>query len=113
MSVLAAGHENGHLNLFDYNANKVVKTFTDAHTDSISSITFCSSNGGLNLITGSHDGSVKVWDLRTYKTIAEVPRAHSRKYNESVMCLANHSSVPFFASGGADCVVNIYELNIA
>ena len=113
MSVLAAGHENGQLNLFDYNSNRIIKTITDAHSESISCLTFCQSNGGLNLISGSHDGSIKVWDLRNYKIIGEVPRAHGRKYDESVMCLSTHASVPFFASGGADCTVNIYELNIA
>ena len=65
------------------------------------------------MITGSHDGSIKVWDLRNYRVVAELSKAHQRKYEESVMCLAAHTSVPFFASGGADCVVNIYELNIA
>jgi hypothetical protein len=41
-----------------------------------------------------------------------IGRAHGRKFDEGVMCLAVHpdSSAPFFASGGADSLVNIYEL---
>jgi striatin 1/3/4 len=64
------------------------------------------------MISGSHDGSVKVWDLRNYKTVGEVKAAHTKKYDEAVMCLTAHNNVPFFASGGADCLINIYELNL-
>ncbi len=80
-----------------------------AHTDSVSSLSYSSS--GMSLITGSHDGSIKIWDLRNYKQVGEVAQAHSKKYDESVMCIALHNKIPFFASGGADCVINIFELN--
>lgn len=81
----------------------------EAHTDGISSISY--SNSGMSLITGSHDGSIKIWDLRNYKVSGEIAQAHGKKYDESVMCIASHNKIPFFASGGADCIINIYELN--
>ena len=112
MSLLGIAHENGTLNFVDYNSNKIVKTLTDAHSDSVSCIKFAGQNGGLSVITGSHDGTIKIWDLRNHKCIAQVSKAHGRKYDEGVMCIDSHSSTPFFASGGADCVVNIYELNL-
>lgn len=112
MSLLAVAHENGTVNLMDYNQNRIVKTLSDAHKDSVSSVKFAASNGGLNLITGSHDGSIKIWDLRNYKCVAEVSKAHNRKFDEGVLSIDCHSNIPFFASGGADCVINIYELNL-
>lgn len=72
---------------------------------------FNTYNGGLSMISGSHDGSIKMWDLRNYKNSAEITKAHDKKYDEGVMCISSHNNVPFFASGGADCIINIYELN--
>jgi WD40 repeat protein len=74
MNILTVGHENGTLNLFDFNQNKIVKTIGDAHQDSVSSLAF--SNSGLHLISGSHDGSIKVWDIRNYKCVSEIVTAH-------------------------------------
>ena len=75
---------------------------------------FPGSNGAIHFVSGGHDGTIKVWDMRTFKTIAEISKkgAHKRKFDEGVMCLASHPEAPFFASGGADCLVNIYELNV-
>jgi striatin 1/3/4 len=64
------------------------------------------------LISGCHDGSIKVWDIRNHKFVSEVPKAHGRKYDEGVLCLSTHQTVPFFASGGADSNVNIFELYV-
>lgn len=112
MSIVATAHENGAISLFDQNSNKIVKTINDAHSESVSCVNFANHNGGLSMITGSHDGSVRIWDLRNYKNTAEIQKAHSRKYDEGVMCVATHNNIPFFASGGADCMINIYELNL-
>lgn len=38
--------------------------------------------------------------------------AHKAKYDEGVMGLAVHPDMPIFASGGADCLVNLYDLNL-
>jgi len=111
MSLVATAHENGSINLYDFNSNKIVKTITDAHKESVSSVSFANHSGGLNLISGSHDGSVNLMDLRNYRTTATIPKAHGKKYDEGVMCIASHSKIPFFATGGADCNISIYELN--
>jgi WD40 repeat protein len=62
MSVAALAHDSGEVTLFDFMAGKVSKTLTKAHVNGVSSALFV--NSGLNLITGGHDGSVRVWDLR-------------------------------------------------
>jgi WD40 repeat protein len=88
MPLVATAHDNGTLNFFDFNANKVVKTINDAHTDGISSLAF--SNSGLHLISGCHDGSIKVWDVRNHKMVSENNKAHSRKFDEGVLSLVTH-----------------------
>jgi len=109
MSLAATAHESGDLSLFDFAAGKAVKTL--AHSaGAASQVKF--ANGGLHLISGGHDGSVKIWDMRTHRVLQEVRSAHQRKFDEAVMSLALHPEAPFFASGGADCVVNIYELRL-
>ena len=110
MNLISTAHENGTLNFFDFTANKVVKNIGDAHSDGISSVVF--SNSGLHMITGCHNGSLKVWDVRTYKCVSELKEAHLRKYDEGVMCIATHQSMPFFATGGADSIINIFELYV-
>ena len=72
-------------------------------------------NGALHIITGGHDGLIKIWDIRNYQCVAEVSsikNGHQRKFDEGVMCLSAHPDAPFIASGGSDCVVNMYEVNL-
>jgi len=88
MNTVTAAHENGALNFFDFNQNKVVKTISEAHSDSISTMAY--SNSGLHLVTGSHDGSLKVWDIRNYKVVSEQASAHQKKFDEGVLCLSTH-----------------------
>ena len=89
---------------------KIVKVIQEAHEDGISFIAY--ANNGLNIISTGHDGFVKIWDLRNYKVVAEIENGKNKKYDEGIICLATHSQAPFFASGGADCIINIYELNL-
>ena len=92
-------------------------------TQGASTVAFTQS--GLHLISAGHDGTVKLWDLRGGSGSGKSPlidyvssvypgtvKAHGRKFDEGVMCLSVHpdSSAPFFASGGADSLVNMYEL---
>ena len=48
--------------MFDYGSDTVVKTIPAAHTDAVSCLGI--SNTGLQLVSGGHDGNLKVWDLR-------------------------------------------------
>ena len=89
------------------------------HADAVSCLAV--SNNGLQLISGSHDGTIKVWDLRKFGSttaglvdeflpIYEMEDAHMKKYDEGVQCLAVHQSQPFIASGGSDSIVKVFEL---
>ena len=48
--------------MFDYSADRVIKTIAGAHSDAVSCMAV--SNTGLQLVSGGHDSSLKVWDLR-------------------------------------------------
>ena len=89
------------------------------HGDAVSCLAI--SNTELQLISGSHDGSLKVWDLRKFsssnslsqddfKPLYEIQAAHLKKYDEGVQSLSIHHSQPFIASGGSDSVVKVFEL---
>jgi WD40 repeat protein len=112
-SLLACAFESGELGLFDYSSGRTSKLLQQAHPSGVSTVLF--ANSGLNLISGGHDGAIRVWDLRTHKIVQEIEGsvAHRSKYEEGVMGLAINPEKPaFFASGGADCMVNLYELMI-
>ena len=63
-NLVCTGHEDGSIKIYDFEADKVTQTIAQAHSDSVSSLAI--SNTGLELISGSHDGSIKVWDLRKF-----------------------------------------------
>lgn len=75
---------------------------------------------GLQLVSGGQEGSLKVWDLRKVgatieepgptKPLCVVEKSHGKKYDEGVLCMELHPSQPFIASGGADSVVQVFEL---
>jgi WD40 repeat protein len=58
---VASGHEDGSVRLSDFTANKVVHNLDGAHSDAVTSVIFSAAN---QLVSGSHDGTVKTWDLR-------------------------------------------------
>jgi len=109
MPLVVCGHEDGAIRVGDINQDKVVHTLEQAHQDGISSVQF--SNSGLNLMTGALDGSLKVWDVRTYKLLSEV-KAHDKKYDEGLLCICAHPGLPFAATGGADSLVKVFELYV-
>jgi striatin 1/3/4 len=111
-NLICAGNVDGNITLFDFSSNKITHSLNQAHTTQISSLAF--SKTGLQLISGCHDGAIKLWDLRKLGSkpvpLCTVEKAHLPKYDESVTSLLVHPTSPLLISTGADSLVKIYEM---
>ena len=103
-NLAVCGHEDKHLRFFDINSCSCVKDLV-GHTDSVSSLWM----SGNYLVSGGHDGSLRFWDVRNYQCLQEIP-AHRKKYDEGVLCISQHPSLPLMASAGADSLVKLYHI---
>ncbi|XP_024956706.2 DENN domain and WD repeat-containing protein SCD1 isoform X2 [Citrus sinensis] len=60
---------------------------------------------GERVLTASHDGTVKMWDVRTDTCVATVGRCSS-----AVLCMEYDDSTGILAAGGRDAVANIWDI---
>ncbi|KAL3824778.1 hypothetical protein ACJIZ3_020807 [Penstemon smallii] len=60
---------------------------------------------GERVLTASHDGTVKMWDVRTDTCVATVGRCSS-----AVLCMEYDDSTGILAAGGREAVVNIWDI---
>ena len=97
--LIIAGTEDNLIRLFDLNSHKLVKTIV-AHTDAVTSLLIPQNSTSTSqaFLSGSHDGSVRAWDLRTFQCVYDNP-LHRKKYDEGVLCLASSDKYPLIASG--------------
>ena len=93
------------IDIIHYKKNKILKSF-NAHKDIINDL--CFSENKSNLISGSSDKTIKVWDISTQKCI--VSFEYHRKMVSSV------SYVPYFdnliASASYDGKIRIFDLRL-
>lgn len=60
--LVASGHDDGRLRIWDVRANKLRKVI-DAHGARVDALTFCAPGGVLlNLVSGGSDGALLLWD---------------------------------------------------
>jgi len=71
-----SAHEDGCIRFFDLSSStnkqsnqKPIHTIL-AHDDSVTSLSYNSASS--NLISISHDGNLKIWDLRNYSCVQEI-----------------------------------------
>ena len=81
-----SGHEDQKLRFYDISSGKLLKEMI-GHSDSVSTVSIDSS--GVYAFSGSHDGSLRVWDIRKYKCLYEVP-CHKKKFDESMNVVLKH-----------------------
>lgn len=74
--LLASGHANGRVRLWNVHSGLCVHVF-EGHTDCVRSVVF--SHDGLLLASGSQDGSIRIWDMDTRQNKC-IPLRISRPY---------------------------------
>ncbi|KJH47052.1 Striatin family protein [Dictyocaulus viviparus] len=89
---------------FDNNTGKLTHSAV-AHVEGISSLAI--DPNGLYLLSGSHDGSLRMWNMEKRVCLQEIS-AHRKKYDASVTCVAFHPSRPLIGSAGADALAKVY-----
>ncbi|KAI0822615.1 WD40 repeat-like protein [Trametes gibbosa] len=105
MPLLITGHEDKHIRIFDINTGQCTHSMT-AHLDAVTSLSLDAA--GFNLVSGSHDCSVRYWDILGSKACKQESTSHREKAREGVLDVVFHPSLPVMASAGADGVVKLY-----
>jgi len=98
------GHEDRHIRFYDNNTGSLVHSMV-AHLDSVTSLAV--DQHGLYLISGSHDCSIRLWNLESKTCVQEIT-AHRKKFDESIFDVAFHPSRPYIASAGADALAKVF-----
>lgn len=89
---------------FDNNTGKLIHG-TVAHVEAISSLAI--DPNGLYLLSGSHDGSLRLWNMEKRVCLQEIA-AHRKKFDSAVMSVAFHPSRPLIGSAGADGLAKVF-----
>jgi striatin 1/3/4 len=77
-----------------------------AHLDGVTCLSIDPS--GFSLVSGSHDCSIRFWDLLNSKQCVQEFTIHRLKATEGVLDVEFHATLPVMASAGADGIVKIY-----
>ncbi|KDQ60581.1 hypothetical protein JAAARDRAFT_31547 [Jaapia argillacea MUCL 33604] len=105
MPLLVTAHEDKHIRIFDISSGQCTHSML-AHLDGVTSLSIDAS--GFSLVSGSHDCSVRFWDLLGSRSCVQEITSHREKAHEGVLDVEFHPSLPFMASAGADGVVKLY-----
>lgn len=65
-NMLASAHDHGQVSFLDLNSGQLAGKIDKAHVGGASTIIMEPQSGGLHVVTGGHDGAVRVWDIRNY-----------------------------------------------
>ncbi|CAJ0960920.1 unnamed protein product, partial [Mesorhabditis belari] len=104
MPMTITGGEDRKLRYFDNRTGELVHAAI-AHVESISSLAV--DPNGLYLLSGSHDGSLRLWNMEKRVCLQEVA-AHRKKLDASVNTVAFHPSRPYIGSAGADALAKVF-----
>ncbi|CAN8000212.1 unnamed protein product [Ixodes hexagonus] len=85
-------------------AGKMVHSMV-AHLDAVTSLAI--DPNGLYLLSGSHDCSIRLWNLDNKTCVQEIT-SHRKKFDESIFDVAFHPSKPYIASAGADALAKVF-----
>ncbi|RXG61362.1 Striatin-3 [Armadillidium vulgare] len=100
LPLTVTAHEDRHIRFWDNTSGRLVQSMV-AHLDSVTSLAV--DPNGLYLLSGSHDCSIRLWQLDSKQCVQEIT-AHRKKFDESIFDVAFHPSKPYIASAGADAL---------
>ncbi|KAI0327158.1 WD40 repeat-like protein [Cubamyces sp. BRFM 1775] len=110
MPLLITGHEDKHIRIFDINTGQCTHSML-AHLDAVTSLSLDAA--GFLLVSGSHDCSVRYWEILGSKACKQENTSHREKAREGVLDVEFHPSLPVMASAGADGVIKLYATTSA
>ncbi|KAG6832732.1 hypothetical protein H0H92_012304 [Tricholoma furcatifolium] len=105
LSLLVTAHEDKYIRIFDIATGQCTHSML-AHLDGVTSLSIDAA--GFSLVSGSHDCSVRFWDLLGTRACIQEITTHREKAREGVLDVEFHPTLPFMASAGADGVVKLY-----
>ncbi|XP_078491586.1 striatin-3 [Ciona intestinalis] len=104
MPVTMTAHDDKHIKFYDNSSGKLIHSMV-AHLDSVTSLSV--DPNGLYLLSGSHDSSIRLWNLDSKTCIQELT-SHRKKFDESIYSVAFHPSATYIASAGADALAKVF-----
>nr|XP_034325164.1 striatin-3 isoform X14 [Crassostrea gigas] len=104
LPVTITAHEDRNIRFFDNTTGKLIHSMV-AHLNAVSSLAV--DPNGLYLLSGSHDCSIRLWNLDSKTCVQEIT-AHRKKFEESIHDVAFHPSKPYIASAGADALAKVF-----
>jgi striatin 1/3/4 len=106
---VVSAHEDGHLRLCDTRSGRCELEIL-AHRDAASCLAI--DPKGRFVVSGSHDGSVRVWSLGERKMVQDIPDAHLKHFDTGVGAVAFSPDGTQVMTGGGDGVVNAYAQSV-
>ncbi|KAG5855586.1 hypothetical protein ANANG_G00050640 [Anguilla anguilla] len=104
LPITITAQEDRHIKFFDNNTGKLIHSMV-AHLDAVTSLAV--DPNGLYLMSGSHDCSIRLWNLES-KTCIQEFTAHRKKLDESIHDVAFHPTKCYIASAGADALAKVF-----
>uniref|UniRef100_A0A7N4PYQ5 Striatin n=1 Tax=Sarcophilus harrisii TaxID=9305 RepID=A0A7N4PYQ5_SARHA len=104
LPISITAHEDRHIKFYDNNTGKLIHSMV-AHLEAVTSLAV--DPNGLYLMSGSHDCSIRLWNLES-KTCIQEFTAHRKKFGESIHDVAFHPSKCYIASAGADALAKVF-----
>lgn len=104
LPITITAHEDRHIRFWDNRTGNLMHSMV-AHLEPVTSLAIDAN--GLYLLSGSHDCSIRLWNLDN-RTCEQEITAHRKKFDESIFDVAFHPSRAFIASAGADAVAKVF-----